>query len=90
MQKRIEVLSLMFVYGLAARPGLWELRRSGHLVTKLCSADDAVSDAVWTGAFAVWNVVTTFSDNNVSADSGWRSADGRSLVASNPASAEPM
>ena len=32
------------------------------------------------GAFAVWNVVTTFSDNDISAYSGWHSADGRSLA----------
>jgi hypothetical protein len=37
------------------------------------------------GLFAVWNVVvTTFSDNDISAHSGWHSADGRSLVPSNP------
>ena len=41
------------------------------------------------GAFAVWNVVTTFSDNDISAYSGRHSADGRSLVPSNPP-AEPM
>jgi hypothetical protein len=41
------------------------------------------------GAFAVWNVVTTFSDNDISAYSGWHSADGRSLVPSNPALQNP-
>jgi hypothetical protein len=36
------------------------------------------------GAIAVWNVVTTFSDNDISARGGRRSADSRSLVPSNP------
>ena len=41
------------------------------------------------GAFAVWNVVTTFSDNDISAYSGRQSADGRSLVPSNLALQNP-
>jgi hypothetical protein len=41
------------------------------------------------GAFAVWNVVTTFSGNDISAYSGWHSADGRSLVPSNLAPQNP-
>jgi hypothetical protein len=36
------------------------------------------------GAFAVWNVVTTFSANDISAHSGCHNADGRNLVPSNP------
>ena len=36
------------------------------------------------GAFAVGNVVTTFSDNDIGAHSGWHNADGRGLVPSNP------
>jgi hypothetical protein len=41
-------------------------------------------------AFAVWNVVTTFSDNDISARGGRRSADSSSLVPSNSALAERM
>jgi hypothetical protein len=40
------------------------------------------------GTFAVWNIITTFSDNDISAHSGWHNADGRSLVPVTPA--EPM
>jgi hypothetical protein len=41
------------------------------------------------GAFAVWHVVTTFSGNDISAYSGWHSADGPSLVPSNLAPQNP-
>ena len=45
------------------------------------ASDPRVQD----GAFAVWNVVTTLSGNDISARSGRQSADSSSLVPSNSA-----
>ena len=42
------------------------------------------------GAFAVWNVVTTLSGNDISARSGRQSADSSSVAPSNSALAERM